>query len=155
MKRDVVVVGAGPAGSTVAKFLAEKGFQVVLVDKHKFPRDKPCGGSVPMGTFKRFPYLNNYDLIDAHSYGGFIHSPSLKHQIELHSEKPVVAMVSRETFDHGLALIAVDHGAQFLDGKHVKDVFISSDKAVVTLDDQTTISSEVVIGGRWHLQYRC
>ena len=140
------MVGAGPAGSTAATFLAKKGFKVVLVDKDNFPRAKPCGGSVPMGTIKRFPYLKGSDFIESYSYGGFIHSPSLKYHIEFHGEKPVVAMVTREKFDHGLALIAVDNGAQFLDGKQVKDVHISPDKAVVTLEDQTTISSDVVIG---------
>jgi len=42
MNYDVIVVGAGPAGSTAAKNLAEKGIKVLLLDKAKFPRDKPC-----------------------------------------------------------------------------------------------------------------
>ena len=36
---DVIVVGAGPAGATAAKCLAEKGIKVALIDKKKFPRD--------------------------------------------------------------------------------------------------------------------
>jgi geranylgeranyl reductase family protein len=146
MKYDIVVVGAGPAGSTAATFLAKKGFKVVLIDKDKFPREKPCGGGIPINTFKRFPYLKESDFIESYSYGGFIHSPSLKYKIEFHREKPIVAMVKRDKFDHGLALIAVDNGAQFLDGKRVKDVNIYPDKAEVFLNDQTTILSDVVIG---------
>ena len=50
MNFDVIVVGAGPAGSTAAKFLAEKGINTLLVDKEKFPRDKLCGGGIPVRT---------------------------------------------------------------------------------------------------------
>jgi menaquinone-9 beta-reductase len=41
--RDVIIVGAGPAGSALAYFLAARGLDVLLVDKSAFPRDKTCG----------------------------------------------------------------------------------------------------------------
>jgi len=63
MKYDVVIVGAGPAGSTAAKFLSEKGIRVLLVDKSKFPRDKACGGGIPVRVFKDFEYLKNCNFI--------------------------------------------------------------------------------------------
>src|SRR5687768_11764747 len=45
---DVLVVGAGPAGSAAAITLARDGFDVVLVDQHPFPREKVCGdGLIP------------------------------------------------------------------------------------------------------------
>ena len=45
---DVLVVGAGPAGSAAAQMLARGGLDVVLVDAHAFPRDKVCGdGLIP------------------------------------------------------------------------------------------------------------
>ena len=45
---DVLVVGAGPAGSACAQQLARAGFKVVLADQHQFPRDKVCGdGLIP------------------------------------------------------------------------------------------------------------
>ena len=45
---DVLVVGAGPAGSACAQMLARAGLHVVLVDQHAFPRDKVCGdGLIP------------------------------------------------------------------------------------------------------------
>lgn len=42
-QRDVVIVGAGPAGSALAYFLASAGLDVLLLDKADFPRDKTCG----------------------------------------------------------------------------------------------------------------
>lgn len=47
---DVIVVGAGPAGSTAAAALARSGRDVLLVDRADFPRDKPCGDGIPPGT---------------------------------------------------------------------------------------------------------
>ncbi|NWG76564.1 MAG: FAD-dependent monooxygenase, partial [Rubrivivax sp.] len=45
---DVLVIGAGPAGSACAQALAEGGVDVVLADQHVFPRDKVCGdGLIP------------------------------------------------------------------------------------------------------------
>jgi flavin-dependent dehydrogenase len=38
-----VVVGGGPAGSAAATCLARKGAKVVVLEKHRFPRDKVCG----------------------------------------------------------------------------------------------------------------
>ncbi len=43
MKTDVLVVGAGPAGSAAAAWAARAGLEVTLVDAETFPRDKPCG----------------------------------------------------------------------------------------------------------------
>jgi 2-polyprenyl-6-methoxyphenol hydroxylase-like FAD-dependent oxidoreductase len=40
---EVLVVGAGPAGSAVAAALASRGHEVLLVDRARFPRPKPCG----------------------------------------------------------------------------------------------------------------
>ena len=43
---DAVVVGAGPAGSATAIRLARAGARVLLADRARFPRDKPCGGGL-------------------------------------------------------------------------------------------------------------
>ncbi|HUJ16164.1 MAG TPA: FAD-dependent oxidoreductase, partial [Thermoanaerobaculia bacterium] len=40
---DVAIVGAGPAGSTLAALLAKRGASVALIDRDSFPRDKVCG----------------------------------------------------------------------------------------------------------------
>ena len=45
---DVIIIGAGPAGSTAAYILASNGLDVLIVDKSPFPRDKLCGGLLTM-----------------------------------------------------------------------------------------------------------
>lgn len=47
---DVVVIGAGPAGSATALFLARAGYEVTLLDRAAFPRDKPCGEYLTPGA---------------------------------------------------------------------------------------------------------
>lgn len=48
---DVLVVGGGVAGATTARLLAEFGHHVILLDRARFPRDKPCGeGVMPTGV---------------------------------------------------------------------------------------------------------
>ena len=51
MNADVVVVGGSVAGSATAAFLARRGHNVVILDRARFPRDKPCGeGLMPHGV---------------------------------------------------------------------------------------------------------
>jgi len=146
MKTDVVVVGAGPSGSTAAKTLAELGLNVFLVDKAKFPRDKPCGGGLPLRVLKRFPYIKDINAIESYSYGGYLYSQSLCYKIEIHKQEPIIAMVLRKKFDNALVELAVDSGARFQDGKSVKDLKITPDKAQVALNDGSHIDTKFVIG---------
>lgn len=51
MKRaDVIVVGGGPAGSATALLLARAGHDVLLLERHRFPRRKPCGDCISPGA---------------------------------------------------------------------------------------------------------
>ena len=49
---DVIVVGAGPSGSTAANVCAKAGLDVLLLDKAVFPRVKPCGGGLSIRTLR-------------------------------------------------------------------------------------------------------
>ena len=76
---DVIVVGAGPAGSTASYLLAKDGLKVLLLDKKRFPRDKLCGGLLTRKTLKLLEdiYRTSADSLIAdkvisdysHSYG--------------------------------------------------------------------------------------
>lgn len=50
--REIVVVGAGPAGCAAAIFLKQRGHDVLLIDAARFPRDKVCGESVSPGAWR-------------------------------------------------------------------------------------------------------
>jgi geranylgeranyl reductase family protein len=144
MDYDVIVVGAGPAGSTAAKNLAEKNIKVLLLDKAAFPRDKPCGGGLPTRVQKRFPYIEPF--IDSVSYGSTTFSSSLRYKFDLIREKPFLMMVLRKDFDHGLLSLAQQAGVIFLEGKSVVDVVVQKDRVSVMLEDGQTLETKVVIG---------
>ncbi len=150
MKYEVVIVGAGPAGSTAAKFLSEKGIKVLLLDKDKFPRDKSCGGGLPVRVFKRFPYIKD-NFIESYIYSATAYSPTLKYKLELHRDEPILAMILREKFDYELVKLAINSGTKLIDGKTAVDIKITNDSAKILLDDNTNVESEIVIGadGIW------
>ena len=75
---DLVIVGAGPSGSTTAYFSAKKGLKVALLDKESFPRDKYCGDAVctpairilqEMGVMQELEKNNEAHFANA---GGFV-----------------------------------------------------------------------------------
>ncbi len=146
IKYDVIIIGAGPAGSTAAKYLSEEGLKVLLVDKSKFPRVKDCGGGVPAKAFKHFQYLKENNLVDSFSYGGIVYPPSRSFVFKEEREEPIIGMVIREKFDHGLVKLAIEAGTEFKDNKRVVDIKIQSDKAIVIFDDKKTAESEIIIG---------
>ena len=49
---DALIVGGGPAGSTCARFLTQAGWDVLVIDRARFPRDKVCAGWVTPGVFR-------------------------------------------------------------------------------------------------------
>src|SRR5262245_33345208 len=57
MKYDVIIIGAGPAGSTVSALLARAGLRALLLEKSRFPREKVCGEFITPDCLKVFDRL--------------------------------------------------------------------------------------------------
>src|SRR6195952_3357896 len=71
---DVIVVGAGPSGSSAAYWLATAGLDVALIEKTSFPREKVCGdGLTPRGT-KALVDMG----IDVSEENGWLHNKGLR-----------------------------------------------------------------------------
>jgi geranylgeranyl reductase family protein len=146
MKYDVTIVGAGPAGSTAAKYLSEKGFKILILDKETFPRDKPCGGGLPMRVLERFPYIINENIIESYSSSGTVFSPSLQYKIEISKTEPLMATTLRKKFDYELLKYATDAGAVFQPGTQVSAIQTSNDNVQVIAHHGTMFDSEIIVG---------
>ena len=75
---DVLVIGAGPSGSSCAYWLAKAGHDVVLVERKAFPREKTCGdGLTPrsvrqlqdMGLAPELAACHRYEGLRSHGFG--------------------------------------------------------------------------------------
>jgi len=107
---DVVVIGAGPAGSTAAYRLARAGARVLLVDKARFPRDKPCGGGVTVRAARLLPFSIDpvvEDVVDRIACG-----LDFGPQFERRSSGPLAYMTQRKRLDHFLLEQAIEAGAE-------------------------------------------
>ncbi len=143
MQYDVVVVGAGPAGSTAAAFLADANMKVLLLDKDNFPRDKPCGGGLTTRVMQRYPFVES--LLDCTAFGSITHSSSFKYQLKIVRDKPLIGMVLRKDFDSALVDKAKQSGITFKENATVIDLEINKNEAILFLEDGTKISTKLVL----------
>lgn len=150
---DVIVCGAGPSGSTAAKYLAENGLNVLLLDKSNFPRSKACGGGL-CEHISQFKYILekltendcDNDLLESICTQGVIFSPTLKFKTEYISDNPLFYNIRREKFDHELVKFAVNAGAKFRELSEVKEISIEPNKGAVKLANGEKISCKVIVG---------
>jgi 2-polyprenyl-6-methoxyphenol hydroxylase-like FAD-dependent oxidoreductase len=79
MRHDVMIIGAGPAGSATAILLARQGWHVTLVEQHRFPRDKVCGeclSALGLDCLRRMNLLEGLRSLGPQVLSeAFIHTP--------------------------------------------------------------------------------
>ncbi len=119
-KYDVIIIGAGPAGSYAAYMLAKSKIKVLVIDKYSFPRYKPCAGGLTAKAFNSFDFPISKEV----KYSTNTVVTSYKNQIfhNISGNKILVKMVERKEFDDFLIKKAIDSGATFLDGMKVTEV---------------------------------
>ena len=122
---DVLVVGAGPAGSTAAYRLAREGASVLLADKATFPRDKPCGGGLTMRAVRLLPFSVEPVVEDRTNRVRF--GLDFTRRFERRLDDPLVLMTQRVRLDAFLVEQAVAAGAEFRDGVRVTDLAAAED----------------------------
>ena len=117
---DVIVVGAGPGGSTAAYDLATAGAEVLLLDRADFPRDKPCGGGVLISAVNLLPY--SLDAVTEQSITSFRVRYKRSWEFEHHYHEPLAIMTQRSRLDAFMVERAVEVGAEFRDGSPVRGI---------------------------------
>jgi geranylgeranyl reductase family protein len=117
-KTDVLIVGAGPAGSTLAYEMARLGANVVLLDKAKFPRGKTCAGGLNQRTVRLLPF--DITPVVERVITGISFTRNLEEPLLRRYAEPLMVTVLRENFDALLVRQAVQAGARLLDGSAFK-----------------------------------
>ena len=136
---DVIVMGGGPAGSSVASMLAREGRQVILFEKEIFPRHH-IGESLMTDTYWTFrrmgileklrdsPFVRKYSVQFANHSGK--ESRPFYFFEAVHHESAVTWQVTRAKFDHLLIDHAAEQGATVHQGVLVKQVLFDGDRAI-------------------------
>ncbi|MBD3230457.1 MAG: geranylgeranyl reductase family protein [Candidatus Lokiarchaeota archaeon] len=149
-KYDVIIIGAGPAGAFAAYKLAKNGYKVLLLEKKKIPRDKPCGGWI---TNKVLEYLewNPSDLDDIvlePIYSGvlWLKEDDKYNDYSVRFNNPISYGILRSEFDEKIVRKAESAGADTLDKSPVIDILISKEKVVVNNNHGREFESRILIG---------
>jgi geranylgeranyl reductase family protein len=140
---DAIIVGAGPAGSACAYRLAVGGASVLLLDRSRFPRDKPCGGGVTGRAARLLPYGIDPVVEDVCTsvrmrlrYGSWI---------ERGDGEPLVSMTQRSRLDSYLAAQAARAGAEFRDDTKVERAE-AGDGGITVVAGGERLSARTLVG---------
>jgi menaquinone-9 beta-reductase len=141
---DAVIIGAGPAGSTVATLLARRKHHVLLLDKSHFPRPKVCGDILLPDSLACLDRLGltktvtakacRLDRLRGISTGG----------TEFTVEGEYYSL-QREQFDHLLVEESIRCGAQFGLGEVISVSESSQDHVSIQLRDSHSVEARIVI----------
>ncbi len=117
---DVIVAGAGPAGSVVAFQLASAGARVLLLEKARLPRYKTCGGGLTIKGVHQLPF-DASSAIEAVATGGVL-SYRGRELARAELPKPAAWLVMRDRFDQLLAEQSALAGVELVEGAAVSAV---------------------------------
>jgi len=133
MRWDVIIVGAGPAGSATALLLAKKGYQVLLLDKATFPREKLCGEYLSPGAVEVLDRLGALKAIREAARpirGMRLVSPDGTTFVACHPPETPGLALSRRTLDHLLLLHARRSPLAWLEGFRVEGLLMEKGQVV-------------------------
>jgi geranylgeranyl reductase family protein len=145
---DVIVVGGGPAGSMAGMALAAAGVRALLLDKKRFPRDKPCGGGIRYGVFRRFPELAPYlrEAVAIHEIRGVLMEAPGGATVRAAGDEPFYVTLRRTELDGALLERARALGVRVVEGCRVAGVERAGPGVAVTDVAGRVFRASLVIG---------
>lgn len=131
-RTDVLVVGAGPAGSSAAAWAAKTGLDVMLIDSAVFPRDKTCGDGLTPRAIAELARLGLDDWIRSHTVNHGLKAHGFGQVLELPWPGGTLpaygSAVARTELDDHLRTTAIKAGASAIDGARAVDVIRDGDR---------------------------
>ena len=140
---DVIVVGAGPAGATLACELARRGIGVLVLEKEKLPRYKCCAGGITSKAAKLLDF-DISEVVEEVIYEVSFTFNLGNSYLGQHSQ-PLMYTVMRDVFDYFLVQRAQQLGAVLMDGQKVTEVRVSADCVEISTADGI-FRSRLVVG---------
>ncbi len=140
---EVVVAGAGPAGSAAAIHLARAGVRVLLADKARFPRDKPCGGGLTGRAVRALPCP--VDPVVEHVVDRFELRLRYGPRFARGGGEPMILMTQRRRLDAHLLEQAAAAGADVRDGAAVSAVEAGADRVELAVGG-SRVHADVLVG---------
>ncbi len=130
---DVIVVGAGPAGCSCAFELKNHNKNVLLLDKHDFPRHKPCAGGITKKALDQLP-IDISHLVEYCSYE-MVFKFDENRAVELQNDLGSCVMVIREDFDHYFFNETLKKGVHFKKINEIKNIEYNQNKVFLYIDN--------------------
>lgn len=128
---DVLIVGAGPAGSSTAAWAARAGLDVVLVDAETFPRDKPCGDGLTPRAIHEMEALGLGDYLNGRVRNVGLRACGFGQELFLRwpggSLPAYGSAAPRLELDAAIRQVALDSGATPVEGLRAIDVEMNGD----------------------------
>lgn len=154
---DVIIVGAGPSGSTLANHLARSGYKTLILDKSHFPRTKVCGDLISAKGLATLDELGCLDEVERESYIPIEYATVYLNGKEFsrHRNPKVPGLpphgytLPRVKFDDILLRRAQEVGAEIIEGCRVNTFSSDGDRVEIdaTVDGRPQrFSSQMVIG---------
>lgn len=121
-KIDILVVGSGPAGATVARYLAKNGFNILVLEGRKTDWDKPCAGGITHRVFDEFGVSRK--IIERPLSKLTLVSPT--NEIVKAKVSRLGGLVLRPKFDKYLSDLAIDSGAELKENTWVTEPIVKN-----------------------------
>ena len=140
---DVLIVGAGPAGTLAGYYLAQSGLKVLILEKARFPRRKVCGGALTQKALDELPFDITPVIHRAVDWGylGF----RGRMVCTIHTDSPISYLVDRASFDAFLLGKAIEQGADCIQQAQVIKI-TQSDSDVTAHTRKASYQGRFLIG---------
>lgn len=149
---DIIIAGAGPAGTACVLALKDSGLKVAVLDKHQFPRDKVCGDAIPSRVPKVLKSISPEIASEIKSFekkvnvrGCRVVAPNGKHIDIFFSLEGYIS--TRLDFDNRMVEVMKKYSkAVFYENHAVADVTASREEVEITTENGIAFRAKLVIG---------
>lgn len=132
LSTDVLIVGAGPAGSATAAWAARHGLDVMLVDAETFPRDKPCGDGLTPRAIAEMDALGLSPWLEGRARNWGLRAAGFGQELYLPwpggSLPRNGGAAPRMVLDDAIRQVALDSGAVAVEGHRATDVVMDGSR---------------------------